>query len=281
MIDLATRSPPACRRSSTDRPAVVGAASSARARSTASPRRRRAPAASRRPPATTSSTTTCTCSCANRGVLITPFHNMALMCPDTTGRRRRPAHRSVPRGGVGPRVGDVYSVSVPGGDVDQDHERTEERRDRPGEGDGERVHAESFGNPRPDLRGGQGGAGVPRAEQVPGQLHRRGCQHGAEHQQDAGQQHVTDAPPQERDAAGQARHGGDHDGTGRRPRTACSGPPPAHHPAVPHLGVGGRVHQQPPEHPAEHPEHEHPAEHDHEVAQHAPGISGARDPRPR
>ena len=26
---------------------------------------------------------------ANRGVLITPFHNMALMCPDTTGRGRR------------------------------------------------------------------------------------------------------------------------------------------------------------------------------------------------
>ena len=34
----------------------------------------------------------------NRGILMTPFHNMALMCPATTGRRR-PAHRDVPRGG--------------------------------------------------------------------------------------------------------------------------------------------------------------------------------------
>ena len=34
--------------------------------------------------ATPSSRTTCTWRCANRGVLLTPFHNMALMCPATT-----------------------------------------------------------------------------------------------------------------------------------------------------------------------------------------------------
>ena len=34
---------------------------------------------------------------ANRGVLITPFHNMALMCPDTVAGRRRPAHPAVRR----------------------------------------------------------------------------------------------------------------------------------------------------------------------------------------
>ena len=38
----------------------------------------------RPPPATPSSRTTCTCTLANRGVLITPFHNMALMSPATT-----------------------------------------------------------------------------------------------------------------------------------------------------------------------------------------------------
>ena len=43
----------------------------------------RSTAASRRPPATTSSTTTCT-YLHNRGILLTPFHNMALMCPATT-----------------------------------------------------------------------------------------------------------------------------------------------------------------------------------------------------
>ena len=42
------------------------------------------PAASRRPPATTSSTSTCTCTWPTGASLITPFHNMALMCPDTT-----------------------------------------------------------------------------------------------------------------------------------------------------------------------------------------------------
>ena len=34
----------------------------------------------------------------NRGILMTPFHNMALMCPETTPGRRRPAHRPLPRG---------------------------------------------------------------------------------------------------------------------------------------------------------------------------------------
>ena len=33
----------------------------------------------------------------NRGILMTPFHNMALMSPATTARRRRPAHASMPR----------------------------------------------------------------------------------------------------------------------------------------------------------------------------------------
>ena len=33
----------------------------------------------------------------NRGILLTPFHNMALMAPTTTDRRRRPAHRGLPR----------------------------------------------------------------------------------------------------------------------------------------------------------------------------------------
>ena len=37
---------------------------------------------------------------SNRGVLITPFHNMALMCPDTTAGRRGPA-QPVVRGGRG------------------------------------------------------------------------------------------------------------------------------------------------------------------------------------
>ena len=44
---------------------------------------RRAPARSRPPRATPSSTTTCTSYLANRGVLLTPFHNMALMSPAT------------------------------------------------------------------------------------------------------------------------------------------------------------------------------------------------------
>ena len=33
----------------------------------------------------------------NRGILMTPFHNMALMCPASTDRGRVHAHRSVPR----------------------------------------------------------------------------------------------------------------------------------------------------------------------------------------
>ena len=49
----------------------------------ASPRSRRARGASAAAAATRSSTTTCTCL-LNRGVLLTPFHNMTLMCPATT-----------------------------------------------------------------------------------------------------------------------------------------------------------------------------------------------------
>ena len=64
---------------------------------------------------------TCTCATLNRGILMTPFHNMALMCPDDHRRRRRPAtiwehdgmeSRSQVRnvavllaGGVGTRIG--------------------------------------------------------------------------------------------------------------------------------------------------------------------------------
>ena len=35
----------------------------------------------------------------NRGVLMTPFHNMALMSPGDDGRRRRPPHSGIRRGG--------------------------------------------------------------------------------------------------------------------------------------------------------------------------------------
>ena len=35
---------------------------------------------------------------ANRGILMTPFHNMALMCPETSPRRRRPPHPDLPGG---------------------------------------------------------------------------------------------------------------------------------------------------------------------------------------
>ena len=38
----------------------------------------------------------------NRGVLMTPFHNMALMSPGDDRGRRRPPHRGVRRGGGGP-----------------------------------------------------------------------------------------------------------------------------------------------------------------------------------
>ena len=44
----------------------------------------RAPAASRRPPRTSELDDYLHVFLANRGVLITPFHNMALMCPATT-----------------------------------------------------------------------------------------------------------------------------------------------------------------------------------------------------
>ena len=65
------------------------------------PARRRAPAPSRPRPATTTSRSTSTSALANRGILLTPFHNMALMAPTTTDGRRRPPHRGV-RGGCSP-----------------------------------------------------------------------------------------------------------------------------------------------------------------------------------
>ena len=46
--------------------------------------RRRATARSRRPPPTSELDEYLHLYLANRGVLITPFHNMALMCPATT-----------------------------------------------------------------------------------------------------------------------------------------------------------------------------------------------------
>ena len=86
MIDLADRrSPPASRRPSTA-PACRGRVSQLGARAEyrfASPAPRDRSASPRRP-ATTSSTSTCTCTWPTAGVLITPFHNMALMCPDTS-----------------------------------------------------------------------------------------------------------------------------------------------------------------------------------------------------
>ena len=45
---------------------------------------RRAPGPSRRPPATAQLEEYLHLYLLNRGVLITPFHNMALMCPATT-----------------------------------------------------------------------------------------------------------------------------------------------------------------------------------------------------
>ena len=36
----------------------------------------------------------------NRGILMTPFHNMALMCAADHGGGRRPAHRATARGGA-------------------------------------------------------------------------------------------------------------------------------------------------------------------------------------
>ena len=45
----------------------------------------------------------------NRGILLTPFHNMALMSPATTEVRRRPAHRGV----RGSRRGDRRRMTNP------------------------------------------------------------------------------------------------------------------------------------------------------------------------
>ena len=55
-------------------------------------RRRRATAPSRRRPTTPSSTRYMHLSALNRGILMTPFHNMALMCRPTSRGRRRPPH---------------------------------------------------------------------------------------------------------------------------------------------------------------------------------------------
>ena len=65
-------------------------------------RRRRAPAARQRRPATTSSSAFIHLYALNRGILMTPFHNMALMSPATTeadvdrhtGRVRRDGDRA-------------------------------------------------------------------------------------------------------------------------------------------------------------------------------------------
>ena len=52
----------------------------------------------------------------NRGVLITPFHNMALMCPRHGGGRRRPPHRGVRRGrGRSDRGDRCLRARCPGG----------------------------------------------------------------------------------------------------------------------------------------------------------------------
>ena len=69
--------------------------SSARARSTGSRRRRRAPARVRAAADDAELDDYLHLYLANRGVLITPFHNMALMCPATTDDGRRPPHRGV------------------------------------------------------------------------------------------------------------------------------------------------------------------------------------------
>ena len=46
----------------------------------------------------------------NRGVLMTPFHNMALMSPGDDRRRRRPPHRGLPRGRGGPVRAGVWPI---------------------------------------------------------------------------------------------------------------------------------------------------------------------------
>ena len=59
----------------------------------------------------------------NRGVMLTPFHNMALMCPHSTAGRRGPSHRGVRRGGVGARERPPVGL--------RDHPRASHRRPRP------------------------------------------------------------------------------------------------------------------------------------------------------
>ena len=48
----------------------------------------------------------------NRGILLTPFHNMALLSPFHTECRRRPPHRGVRRGGRRPAAVSGVSFSA-------------------------------------------------------------------------------------------------------------------------------------------------------------------------
>ena len=60
-------------------------------------RRRPGPAPRRTPAGTSPSSSCCTSMPSTAGILLTPFHNMALMSPGDHRGRRRPAHRGVPR----------------------------------------------------------------------------------------------------------------------------------------------------------------------------------------
>ena len=71
----------------------------------------RAPAASRPPPPTTTLDEYLHLYMANRGVLITPFHNMALMCPDTTPRTST-LHTRLFADAVAELVGDAAAMEV-------------------------------------------------------------------------------------------------------------------------------------------------------------------------
>ena len=64
---------------------------------------RRATAPRRRPPTTSRCSSYLHLHALNRGVLLTPFHNMALMCPATTAADVDRAHRGVRRRGGRPR----------------------------------------------------------------------------------------------------------------------------------------------------------------------------------
>ena len=84
MIASPTASPRACRPRSTRSTCRGRSASSARARSTASPGPRRRSGEESAAAHDDDLDAYLHLAMCNRGILMTPFHNMALMCPDTT-----------------------------------------------------------------------------------------------------------------------------------------------------------------------------------------------------